>query len=134
MAAETAVQLQGELQMEVMRALWRLGRAASVEEVRSELPQRQRGAYTTVQTVLNRLSERELLLRERQGKSIFYAAQISEADYYLRSLQETLAPASESARRSALARLVGGMDPGELTEVEALAREVGARWEGGKRR
>lgn len=57
MARESAVQLQGELQLEVMRVLWRLGRPGSVEDVRSSLPQRQRGAYTTVQTVLNRLAE-----------------------------------------------------------------------------
>lgn len=133
MARETAVQLQGALQMEVMRALWRLGRAASVEDVRSELPPRKRGAYTTVQTILNRLSERGLLVRERQGKSIFYAAKISEADYFWRSVQQTLAPASEGARRSALAQLVGGMDPGELTEIEALARDVAAKGDGGER-
>jgi|ThiBio_1000_plan_1041568.scaffolds.fasta_scaffold03273_3 predicted transcriptional regulator len=132
MARETAVQLQGELQIEVMRALWRLGRAASVDDVRNELPDRQRGAYTTVQTVLNRLAERGLLVRQRQGKAIFYATKVSEGDYYSRSVQETLASASDGARRTALAHLVGDMDPGELDEIEALAREVAAR-RGGKK-
>lgn len=127
MTRENAVQLQGELQIEVMRALWRLGRAASVDEVRDGLPQRQRGAYTTVQTVLNRLAERGMLARERQGKAIFYAAKINEADYYSRSVQQTLARASEGARRSALAQLVGDMEPGELKEIKALAREVAAK-------
>lgn len=127
MARESAVQLQGELQLGVMRALWRLDRSASVEDVRAALPARQRGAYTTVQTILNRLAERGLLARERQGKAIFYAAQVSEADYYSRSIRETLAPASDDARRTALAQLVGDMAPGELDEIEALAREVAKR-------
>ena len=129
MARESAVQLQGELQLEVMRALWRLDRPASVEDVRGALPARQRGAYTTVQTILNRLAERGLLGRERQGKAIFYAAQVSEADYYSRSIRQALAPASEEARRTALARLVGELAPGELDEIEALAREVAQRRE-----
>lgn len=132
MARESDIQLQGELQLEVMRALWRLGEPSSVEDVRQALPARQRGAYTTVQTILNRLAERKLLGRERQGKAILYEAKVSEGDYYSRSVQQTLAKASEDARRTALAQLVGDMAPGELNEIEALAREVAQRRGGSK--
>ncbi len=132
MARESVIQLQGELQLEVMRALWRLGEPSSVEDVRQALPARQRGAYTTVQTILNRLAERKLLGRERQGKVIFYEAKVSEGDYYSRSVQQTLAKASDDARRTALAQLVGDMAPGELNEIEALAREVAQRRDGPK--
>ena len=127
MAREPTVQLQGELQMEVMRALWRRGRASSVDDVRDDLPERHRGAYTTVQTVLNRLAERGLLVRQRQGKAIFYAPKLSEAEYYSLSVRQTLSTASEDIRRTALAQLVGEMPPGELSEIEALAREVSRR-------
>ncbi len=44
--------IQGELQAQIMSALWRL-EAGTVEQVRSALPTRYRSAYTTVQTVLN---------------------------------------------------------------------------------
>ena len=132
MARESDIQLQGELQLEVMRVLWRLGEPSSVEDVRKALPTRQRGAYTTVQTILNRLAERKLLGRERQGKAILYEAKVSEGDYYSRSVQQTLAKASEDARRTALAQLVGDMAPGELNEIEALAREVAQRRDGPK--
>lgn len=130
MARESGVQLQGELQLEVMRVLWRLGRPGSVEDVRSSLPRRQRGAYTTVQTVLNRLAERGLLSRDRQSKAILYDPKISEAEYYSRSVRAALAEASDDARRTALAQVVGDMKPGELDEIEALAREVAQRSDG----
>lgn len=130
MARQTVPHLQGELQLEAMRALWRLGRPASVDDVRAALPARRRGAYTTVQTILNRLAERNLLTRERQGKAMFYAPRIGEADYYSRSVNQTLATASEDARRSALAQLVAGMEPGERDEIETLARGVAAEREG----
>lgn len=130
MARETDSQLQGELQMEVMRALWRLGEASRVEDVRQALPARQRGAYTTVQTILNRLAKRGLLSRDRQGKVIFYEPKISEADYYSRSVRQTLAQASDDARRTALAQLVGDMAPGELDEMKTLALEVARRRDG----
>ena len=76
------------------------------------------------------------LIRElqRQGKAIFYATKVSEGDYYSRSVRETLASASDGARRAALAQLVGDMGPGELGEIEALAREVAAKRDGKKRR
>lgn len=133
MAREATVQLQGELQTEVMRALWRIGEPCGVEAVRKALPQRQRGAYTTVQTILNRLAERGLLDRRRQGKAIFYAPKINEADYYSRSVRQMLSKASEDARRDAMAQLVGDMASGELDEIEAMAREVTAQRDGRRR-
>ena len=55
--------LKGDLQIQVMEALWRLG-DGTVEQVREALPPRYRGAYNTIQTVLNRLVDRGLLSRE----------------------------------------------------------------------
>ena len=119
-------QLQGALQQRIMRALWDLGRG-SVEQVRQALPRKQRGAYTTVQTVLNRLAERGLVAREREGNAIHYSPAVTESDYYSQSLSETLSRASDEARRTALARLVGELGPGERDEIEALAREVASK-------
>jgi len=62
-------QIQGDLQAQIMTALWRL-ESGTVEQVRSGLPARYRGAYTTVQTVLNRLAERGLLVRSKRGNAI----------------------------------------------------------------
>lgn len=101
-----------------MRVMWRLGQG-SVEDVRGAL--RKPGAYTTVQTVLNRLAERGLLNRERIGNVIQYSPRVSEADYLARSLNRTLAGASEEARRAALAALVGDLKPSELSEIRRLA-------------
>lgn len=109
-----------------MRVLWRIERG-TVEEVRKALPKRARGAYTTVQTVLNRLADRGLLSRERVGNVIVYAPRIDEADYLARSLRQTLTGATEEARRSALASLVGGLESGELDEIRRLAKQVAAK-------
>ncbi len=68
--------ISGELQTQLMSAMWRLG-AGTFEQVRSELPRRYQGAYTTVQTVLNRLAERGLLSRHKVGNAIEYRPKIS---------------------------------------------------------
>jgi predicted transcriptional regulator len=117
--------IQGELQAQVMAALWRLG-AGTVEHVRSELPPRYQGAYNTVQTVLNRLTERGLLERAREGRGFVYRPRISEADYLSGSIRRTLAGASSGARQAALASIIGGLRPEELSELEDLARQARA--------
>lgn len=106
-----------------MRVVWRLERG-TVEDVRQALPPKHRGAYTTVQTVLNRLAERGLLGREKEGKAFFYAPTVSEADYVAQSLDQTLSSASAEARRMALANLVGGIDPSEMSQINSLAGEI----------
>ena len=117
--------IQGELQTQIMAVLWRTGEG-TVEQVRSGLPPRYRGAYTTVQTVLNRLAERGMLAREKDGKVFVYRPAISEADYVARSIERTLAGASSQARQAALAQLLGGIDGGELSDLQRLAREIDA--------
>lgn len=108
-----------------MRVMWRLG-GGSVDDVRGAL--RKPGAYTTVQTVLNRLAARGLLKRERIGNAIRYRPRLSEADYLARSLNRTLAGASsEEARRTALAALVGDLKPSELSAIRRLAGKARRR-------
>ncbi|MHB1568377.1 MAG: BlaI/MecI/CopY family transcriptional regulator [Solirubrobacteraceae bacterium] len=115
--------LQGELQSQIMPVLWRLGEG-TVEQVRAALPARYRSAYTTVQTVLNRLAERGLLTRARQGNAIVYKPRISEAEYLSQSIDQAFAGASTEARQAVLARLVGGLDGGELARLRRLAKQV----------
>jgi predicted transcriptional regulator len=104
--------LQGELQMAVMRAVWRLG-GGTVDDVRAAIPAELQSGYNTIQTVLNRLAERGLLERtpgrtpRGPGGKIMYRATLSESDYLARSIERTLADASPDARRAALTQLVG---------------------------
>jgi predicted transcriptional regulator len=118
--------IQGDLQEQVMRVMWRI-QHGSVDDVRRGLPRRQRGAYTTIQTILNRLVDRGLLKREKRGRAYVYAPRLTEADYVSQSLTRALSGASEEARMAALANLVGGLDDSEMSEINALADEIGAK-------
>ena len=109
-----------------MGALWRMG-SGTVEDVRNELPTRYRGAYTTVQTVLNRLAGRGLLSRTRTGNAMVYRPVVSEAEYLQRSIQRTLSGASSAARQVALAQLIGDLDSDELADLQRLAHDIDRR-------
>jgi predicted transcriptional regulator len=117
--------IQGELQAQAMAALWRRG-AGTVEQVRGELPPRYRGAYNTIQTVLNRLADRGLLERQREGRGFVYRPRLTEAEYLSGSIRRTLAGASSDARQAALASIIGGLRPEEAAELEQLARQARA--------
>ena len=109
-----------------MTALWRL-EAGTVEEVRTALPARYRGAYNTVQTVLNRLTDRGLVSRRKRGSAFEYRPTLSEGDFVGRSIATTLAGASSGARQAALAQLIGGLDEHELERLQQLARQLEGR-------
>jgi predicted transcriptional regulator len=120
--ADTAP-IQGELQVQIMAVVWR-AQSGTVDQIRDGLPSRYRGAYTTVQTVLNRLVERGLLTRSRSGRSFVYAPKLTEAEYLSRSMTRTFERASSDARQAALAQFVGAMRDDELSELKRLTRRV----------
>ena len=76
-----------ELELECMRVLWKHP-GASVAQVRSGLSRPL--AYTTVMTVLDRMSVKGLVDRQKNGRAYLYRAVLDQ----------------ESARRSAVTRLV----------------------------
>lgn len=115
--------VRGELQQEIMRVLW-ASSAASVEDVRRALPKSRQGAYNTVQTVLNRLAERGLVTRARDGRALRYTAAISEADYLSSSMDSLLSEATPEGRRAALANLAELLPESEL-EVLRKKRKRG---------
>lgn len=114
---------RGDLQAEVMATVWRLGQA-TVEEVRRRQPAHRRSAYTTIQTVMNRLVARGLLIRRRAGSAYSYEALFDEATYLARTIGERLAEASPAARRAALINLVGELEADERDEITRYARRV----------
>ena len=112
-----------------MAAVWRL-EEATVDAVRKALPPSRRSAYTTVQTVMNRLVDRGLLQRERRGRGFVYSAPYDEAAYLWRAVNGRLKEASPDARRAILQKLVGGLTGSELDEVARYATEIRRRRQG----
>lgn len=115
--------LRGDLQAELMTAIWKLGEA-TVEEVRDVAPMTRLSAYNTVQTVLNRLAERGLLVRQRRGRAFIYRPALKESEHLSLTIAERLEGASPDARRAALANLVDNLDPGDIDEVARRANKI----------
>jgi predicted transcriptional regulator len=124
--ARESLDVRGELQAKVMAAVWKLGEA-SVEDVRSSQPPKARSAYTTLQTVMNRLVDRGLLSRERRGKAFVYRARYMESEHLARAIGDRLADASPDTRKAAVVSLVDLLDADEVDAVARYADEVRRR-------
>lgn len=122
-ADRSELDFRGDLQAEVMAAIWKLGQA-KVDDVRAQLPPKRQSAYNTIQTVMNRLADRGLLTRERQGNAFIYRPRFAESEYLARSIEGRLAAASPDTRRAALVTLVEGLEGEELDDIARLAKKV----------
>lgn len=108
-----------DLQLAVMRALWRVG-PASVGEVQAQLAARQL-AYTTVATMLTRLVDAGLVSRERRGRGHVYQATVDERQVQ-RSMTRRLIDAVFGGSSTALANHLvrDHASDEELAAIDAL--------------
>ncbi|MEO7325365.1 MAG: BlaI/MecI/CopY family transcriptional regulator [Dokdonella sp.] len=91
-----------ELQIALMRVLWRRGET-STADVAAELAQDRGLKHTTIATLLTRLEKRGVVAQRRDGRQLFYRAMVEEAD----------------VRRSMVADLIGALFAGDAQELVA---------------
>lgn len=112
-----------KLELQIMDALWEKG-ACSVREVQQTFPERNRPAYTTVQTIVYRLERKKVLRCTKWiGNAKVFEAAVSRDDAQ-RSFVDELVSLFKGRTRLMMAHLV---ESGELTlddikEAEKLLR------------
>jgi len=116
-------------ELEIMDVLWRIGEA-SVREIREALSERKRPAYTTVQTIVQRLEQKGAVRRTRKiGNALMFEPAVTRKTAYRRVFDELLALFGGSAR-PVVAHLV---DTGKLTLEDLKALEEHAKKKGGRK-
>jgi BlaI family penicillinase repressor len=79
-----------KLEMQIMDALWNKG-ASSVREIQEAFPERDRPAYTTVQTMVYRLEGKRAVRRVRKiGNAHIFEAAVSRTAAHRRLIDELL--------------------------------------------
>lgn len=79
-----------KFELQLMERLWALG-AASVREVQESLPEKDRPAYTTVQTIMYRLEEKGAVRRSKKiGNAHIFEAVITRKSVYRRLIDDLL--------------------------------------------
>lgn len=116
----------GELENAVMELVWSSRDAVTVRQVLEALAAERPLAYTTVQTVMDRLARKGLLLRRPEGKANAYHPARSREDHAASAMQEVLHGAVDT--QAALLHFVELMDQEQEQALRAaLARRKRAR-------
>lgn len=111
-----------KFELEIMELLWQL-EEASVREVMETLSEKKRPAYTTVQTILQRLEQKGAVRRTRKiGNALMFEPVLTRTSVYRRVIDELLALFGGSAQ-PIVAHL---LESGQLTLEDLKALEQGA--------
>ena len=114
----------GQLETSVLEALWRSGEPKSVRDVLADLGAKRALAYTTVLTVLDRLHDKRLVVRHREGKAFYYAPRLSREEFLGQRAARMLSEATPN-RSLVLAFLDSAerASPELIAELESLVAE-----------
>ena len=114
-----------ELQLAVVRVLWKRGEASTAQVV-ADLGAKRGLAPTTVATLLVRLARRGVLGQRRDGRALVYRALVSEPDVRRSMVAELVANLFKGDATALVAHLLREEDvaPGDLTKVRARLKET----------
>lgn len=121
-----AAKLLGELELEIMRVVWRR-ESVTVRDVLLALEKKRPLAYTTVMTLMGRLASKGLLVAEKEGKSYRYRAaqtrEAFEAEAAGQVVRSLISDFGEIALTQFIKQLTEA-DPDQLARLAELARRI----------
>lgn len=116
-----------ELELEILKVLWRIG-PATVRIVREELAAVRELAYTSVMTVMTIMTKKGYLNRRKKGSGYVYRAKVSEESTKHAMLSDLVERAFEGSAAALMVNLLEKekVKPGELDELRRLIDEKAA--------
>jgi len=120
-----------KFELEIMDVIWRL-EEASVREIQEALIEKKRPAYTTVQTIVQRLEAKGAVKRTRKiGNALMFAPAITRKSVYRRVVDDLLSIFGGSAQ-PVVAHL---LESGKLTleDLKALEEREEKKKKGGRK-
>src|SRR5215510_3845166 len=117
-----------KLELQIMDALWTRG-ASSVREIQEAFPEKDRPAYTTVQTMVYRLETKKAIRRVKKiGNAHIFEAAISR-DAAQRRLIDDLLSFFGGRSQPVMAHLIesGNLTLDDVKEAEQTLRRLGRK-------
>lgn len=111
----------GDLQLQVMEEVWRLGEA-TVADVHEALAGQRKLAYTTVLTTMRALERRGMLTHEAVGKAYLYKPAVSREQYTNASVGRLVDDLFGGRKDKLLCHLLGAerISRGELARIRRI--------------
>lgn len=122
-------QVLGDLEADIMEYVWIKGHC-TVRDVHEHLLKGRDLAYTTVMTVMGRLFEKEILLREAEGNTHLYRPAMTREEYISRVVGEVLDALLNTHSEQTISHLatrLGEADASKLSKLEQVIRQKRGR-------
>lgn len=117
--AQGLARVVGELEARILEVVWSRPRV-TVKDVTEALGPH--AHVKTIMTVMNRMVDKHLLLRERRGRAFVYEPSIDRETFMVRVSSRVLDGLLADFRRPTLAHFVEAADAEQLAELEELIR------------
>lgn len=108
----------GQLEREIMDQVWRAGGPVTGRQVVDELRRTRPVAYTTVLTIMDRLTVKGVLTRRRAGRAFLYEAVQSREEYTAAVMREILDSAENP--RAVLLHFLRQIPPEDAAELHGV--------------
>lgn len=116
-------QVLGDLEAEIMECMWDQG-SATVRDVHECLLERRDIAYTTVMTVMTRLTEKGMLNRRPDGRAYVYVPAESRDAFCVNVVKSVMNGLFGSANQPVLAHFVANLSADDQAELDVLAELI----------
>jgi predicted transcriptional regulator len=134
LSAQGLAKVLGDLEARVMRAVWHIGRPAPARAVHERVALDHAVAVHTTITVLNKLVDKGLLRREKQGDLLHYHAVLDEEAlraHASRRVVEGILSLDREAVAASFVDVLAEQDPEHLAQLGRLIRSRLGEGEGG---
>lgn len=126
----------GDLERTIMDRLWAIDPATpeaalSVREIHDSIAEERTIAYTTVMTVLDRLTKKGLVTRERDGRAWRYLPVSTSEELTADLLRDSLEHIESSDRRGAMLHFLDAASPEEIDDLKSALAQLESRQQAG---
>ena len=114
-----------QLELKIMEALWAQGRA-SIREIQETFPEKDRPAYTTIQTMVYRLEAKKAVRRVKKVGNFHVFEAVVSRDAAQRKLIDDLLALFGGSTQPVMAHLIesGKLTLQDVKEAEKLVRKL----------
>lgn len=115
----------GDLQLAILRVLWRRGEATAVE-VQSDLARERGLALSTISTMLKRLGEQGIVAHRAEGRQFVYRARYGEEQVQATMVRDLVSRLFRGDSAALVSHLVeaGEVDARELEDLRTKLRRL----------
>lgn len=121
---EGSEQALGELESKVMQVFWEKDDFTTIKEIHLKLKEERTIAYTTVQTIIDRLFHKGLLKRQPKGRSFIYASRINQDEFETVISNKVIDAIAGKLNNTSLAYFIEVLESGNKEKLEYLAELI----------